>query len=118
MQVRIEAVDALVPREAFDRVRMIKVDVEGYEVEAIRGLEHILDLGAPISLIVELSPEWSLEDPARFVEGLCRKHRLTPFRLTNEYTLDGYFPTRIEHPARIDEIPAERCDLLLVRGAA
>lgn len=117
VQVRVGAVDALVPREAFGRVRLIKVDVEGYEVEALGGIEGLLAEGAPVSLIVELTPAWSVEDPARFVEGLCRRHGLSAFQLVNEYTLDGYFPTRIEPPAQLVEIPAGRCDLLLVRGA-
>jgi FkbM family methyltransferase len=116
VEVEVRPVDALVPPDMFSRVRMIKVDVEGYEVEAICGLEDILAEGAPVSLIVELSPEWSEDDPARFVEKLCERHGLNAFRLVNEYSLDGYFPTRIEPATRLDEIPAGRCDLLLVRG--
>ena len=116
VEVDICAVDTRVPDDGFGRVRMIKVDVEGYEVEALRGVERILAVGAPVAVIVELSPEWSLEDPAPFVEDLCRRHRLTPYRLVNEYSLDGYFPARIEPPRRIHAIPSERCDLLLVRS--
>ena len=115
VEVDICAVDTRVPAHELDRVRMIKVDVEGYEVEAMRGVERILAAGAPLAVIVELSPEWSLEDPAPFFEDLCRRHRLTPYRLVNEYSLDGYFPARIEPPVRIQAIPSERCDLLLVR---
>ncbi len=116
VEVEICAVDTRVPADELGRVRLIKVDVEGYEVEALRGVERILAAGATISVIVELSPEWSLESPASFIEDLCRRHRLTPYRLVNEYTLDGYFPARLEPPARIDAIPSERCDLLLVRS--
>ena len=118
VEVTVATLESLVPRDAFRRGRMIKVDVEGYEVEALRGLERILDEGARVALVVELSPEWSAEAPAQFVEALCRRHRLTAFLLVNEYTFDGYFPDRIEPPVRIHEIPSERCDLLLVRGAA
>ena len=115
VEVEICAVDSRVPDHEFGRVRMIKVDVEGYEVEALRGVERILAAGAPIAMIVELSPEWSLEDSAPFVEDLCRRHRLRPYRLVNEYSLDGYFPAGIEPPAPIAAIPSERCDVLLVR---
>ena len=97
-------------------MRMVKVDVEGYEVEALRGVERILAVGASIAVIVELSPEWSLEPPAPFVEDLCRRHGLTPYRLVNEYSLEGYFPARIQPPVPIDVIPSGRCDLLLARS--
>lgn len=116
VEVEICAAESRLPAEEFDRVRMIKVDVEGYEVEALRGVERILAAGAPVAVIVELSPEWSVEEPAAFIEELCRRHRLMPYRLVNEYNLDGYFPARIEPPTRIDAIPPERCDLLLVRS--
>lgn len=115
VQVRVGPIASLVPRESFPRVRLIKIDVEGYEVEALRGLEEILAIGAPLTLIVELTPDWSAEPPAPFVEDLCRRHALTAFRLSNEYTFDGYFPARIEPPTRLDAIPVGRCDLLLRR---
>ena len=117
VEVDVCAVDTRVPGDEFARVRMIKVDVEGYEVEALRGVERILAAGAPIAVIVELSPEWSLDDPAPFIEDLCRRHRLTPYRVVNEYSLDGYFPARIVPPVRVRTIPSERCDLLLVRSS-
>ena len=117
VEVEICAIETRVPGDQFDRVRMIKVDVEGYEVEALRGVERILAAGAPVAVIVELSPEWSIEEPASFIEGLCRRHRLTPYRLVNEYSLDGYFPARIVPPAPLDAIPSERCDLLLARSS-
>jgi FkbM family methyltransferase len=115
VEVSVRTVESLVPPEEFGRVRMIKVDVEGYEVEALRGIERILAAGGRIALIVELSPEWSSENPAAFLEELRRRHRLAVYRLANEYTLDGFFPARIEAPVRIERIPSERCDLLLVR---
>jgi FkbM family methyltransferase len=118
VQVRVGSIASLVPREEFHRVRLIKIDVEGYEVEVLRGLEEILAIGAPLALIVELSPEWSTEPPAPFVEDLCRRHALTRFQLSNEYTFDGYFPARIKPPELIDAIPAGRCDLLLRRERA
>ena len=116
VDVQVRTVESLVPPDEVERVRMIKVDVEGYEIEALRGLESILGAGRPVSLIVELSPEWSSEDPAAFIEDLCRRHGLVSYRLANEYTLEGFFPPRIEAPVWIERIPSERCDLLLTRG--
>jgi len=117
VEVEICAADSRVPPEELTRVRMIKIDVEGYEVEALRGVERILAAGSPIAVIVELSPDWSLDPPAPFVEDLCRRHGLTPYRLVNEYSLDGYFPARIQAPVPIAAIPTGRCDLLLARSS-
>jgi FkbM family methyltransferase len=116
-EVDVATIDSLVPRDLHARVRVVKIDVEGYEVEALRGLERIVGEGAPLALFVELSPEWSEEEPAPYVEDLCRRHGFRPFRLVNEYSFEGYFPARIVPPIPLDAIPAERCDLLLRRPA-
>lgn len=117
IEVPVRAVHSVVPASCFERIRLVKVDVEGYEVEALRGADGILAAGAPITVIVELSPAWSTEDPSAFVDALCRKHDLIPWRLVNDYTLAGYFPARLTPPARLERIPTERCDLLLTRAA-
>jgi FkbM family methyltransferase len=115
MQVQVAAVDSLLPPETFERVRLVKIDVEGYEVEAPRGLERIFAAGAPLAVIVELSPDWRIADPAAFVDALCQKRGFVPWRLVNEYTREGYFPPRLVSPARLERIPSGRCDLLLAR---
>jgi FkbM family methyltransferase len=115
VEVSVAPVDSVVPDEAYSRVRMVKVDVEGYEIEALRGLEGILAAAAPLSLLVEVSPDWSVVDPAEYLERLCSAHGLIPYRLLNEYSLEGYFPRRLQPAAGLERIPSERCDLLLVR---
>ncbi len=113
--VRVAAVESRVPPELFSRIRLVKVDVEGYEVEALRGLEGILSVGAPIAIVVEISPDWSAEDPTGFLEELCARHRLAPWRVVNEYSPRGCFPSKPQPPVRVAVIPSERADLVLVR---
>ena len=36
--VKVVAADSLLPHDLLERVRVVKVDVEGYEIEAIQGL--------------------------------------------------------------------------------
>lgn len=117
-RVTVVTVEDVVPRELWPRVRAIKIDVEGYEVEVLRGLERLLAVARPVAVFVETSPEWSSEDPAAFLTELCTRHALTAHLLRNEYTLDGFFPRRIEPPARVAEIPPGRRDLMLVGGRA
>jgi FkbM family methyltransferase len=113
--VRIVALDDLVPVDAHHRVRVVKVDVEGYEVEVLSGMRSLLRAGGDISVFVELSPEWASEDPASFLERFCVEHALTPLRITNDFSLEGFFPGRVEPPEPLERIPSERCDLVLVR---
>ena len=88
--------ESLIHPDVFDRVRVIKVDVEGYEVEALAGLERIVARGAPLAIFVELSPRWSGAG-SEWVEALCEKHGLEPWLIENEYSLSGYFP-RVHGP--------------------
>jgi FkbM family methyltransferase len=115
VDVRVAPVQDLVAREDIPRVRLIKVDVEGSEVDALRGLDRILARGSRLALLVEISPHWSDESP-RFVEELCRSHHLQPWLVRNDYTVAAYFPSRPEPPVRIDTIPDHRADLVLTRG--
>ena len=113
--VRVVAAESLLPHDLLERVRVVKVDVEGYEIEAIQGIERLLGSGAPLAVLVEVSPAWSGGAPV-WVERLCARHGLEPWLVSNEYTLAGYFPARLQPPVPLASIPHDRCDLLLVRG--
>ena len=113
--VEVVAAESVLPPDVLPRVRVVKVDVEGYESEAIRGIEQVLGVGAPVTVLVELSPRWSGEG-STWVERLCARHGLEPWLVENKYNLPGYFPVRPRPPEALASIPVERCDLLLVRG--
>lgn len=113
--VDVVAAESVLPAGMLSRVRVVKVDVEGYEKEAIGGIEQILAIGARVAVVVELSPLWSGEG-STWVERLCARHRLEPWLVDNEYNVPGYFPVRPRPPRRLASIPAGRCDLLLARG--
>ena len=113
--VKVVAAESLLPPDVLERVRMVKVDVEGYEIEAIQGMELVLAARAPLAVLVEISPAWSGEASV-WVERLCARHGLEPWLVSNEYTLAGYFPARLQPPVPLASIPHDRCDLLLVRG--
>jgi FkbM family methyltransferase len=115
-QVTVARADECIKPEHLRRTGVVKVDVEGYEVEALEGLAGMLAAGQPLCLIVEISPEWSVTDPVKYIDELCSAHELVPWRISNEYTRDDYFPYSIEPPVRLDAIPDVRADLALVRG--
>lgn len=115
VEVRVTRADEVVPANLHGRVRFVKIDVEGHEIDVLRGLEGILARGARIAVLVEVSPAWSPESPAE-VERVCTRHRLEPWLVVNDYSLPGLFPTRLRPPQRLSAIPHERCDVLLARG--
>lgn len=115
-RVRVTPVPTHLAAKHLDRVRVIKIDVEGFEIDVLRGLERVLAGRRPLSLIIEVSPDWSSGSDVAFIEQLCRSHEFVPWRVSNEYTLDAYFPLRVVPPIRVDAIPEERADLVLARG--
>lgn len=87
-RTRVERIDAIVERELRDEpVGFIKMDVEGWEDQALRGAENTIKRHRP-NLLVELWPT-QMPDAARRIEGLGyrgffyfdhRLHSLTAFR--------------------------------------
>lgn len=51
---RVRALESVLERSHVSRLRLVKIDVEGYEGEVLRGLERLFDAGARPSVIVEL----------------------------------------------------------------
>jgi len=52
--VPVRSVASLVPASEFERLRLVKIDVEGYELEVLRGVEPIFETGACPAVLVEL----------------------------------------------------------------
>lgn len=110
----VVAGDAVVPSGLHRRVRLVTIDVEGYEAEALRGVQGMLASAARAVVLVELSPAWSEEGPAE-VERLCATYGLEPWLVANDCTVSGLFPSRLRPLQRLATIPRRRCDLLLAR---
>lgn len=52
--VPVRTLASLVRASDVERIRLVKIDVEGYEVEVLRGLRPLFDSGARPALLVEL----------------------------------------------------------------
>jgi FkbM family methyltransferase len=108
-------VTSVVPAEHLERVRVIKIDVEWQEIEVLRSLTPVFDLGRPLSVFVEWTPRRAEPDAADYLRDLCEAQGFTIYRLTSGYSLERLFPDRVEQPMPVDEVPGEQCDLLLRR---
>jgi hypothetical protein len=94
---------------------VVKIDVEGFELEVLRSLEPVFELGSPLAVFLELTPGWVDRDELRSLERMWRGHGFTPYVLRSGYTVRELFPARIEPPLELTGVPPEQCDLLLTR---
>jgi FkbM family methyltransferase len=114
--VDVRPAPELVPERDLHRIRVIKIDVEGYEVEVLRGLEPVFELGEPLAVFVEFNPQWSVEPAAAgYLDELRREHGFRLQRLSAGYRLETLFPAAVAAPVDISEVPPHECDLLLSR---
>ncbi len=58
IQASANSLDAILAKEGVTRVDFIKMDIEGGEPTALRGMRKILEKNQNILLIIEFNPEW------------------------------------------------------------
>ena len=116
--VETRRLDSLVPADDLARARLVKIDVEGYEVEVMRTLEPVFDRGARPAVIVELSPVWSGGNAAAYCTSFCAEYDLKAYRLPRDKLLTGrpevpFAPIELA-PIELAPISDEQQELLLV----
>jgi FkbM family methyltransferase len=116
-EVNVEVAPATSVLAAGDlaRVRVIKIDVEWHELEVLRSLTPLFELGAPLSVFVEWTPRRSAPDAADDLLRLCETHGFAVFGLPSGYSLARLFPDHVVEPTPLDALPGEPYDLLLLR---
>lgn len=113
--VAVSPVTSVVPEDQLARVRVVKVDVEWQEIEVLRSLQPLFDLGLPLSIFVEWTPRRAAPEAADELRSLCAAQGFEVFRLRSGYSLERLFPDRIDEPVLVDDVPQEQSDLLLRR---
>jgi FkbM family methyltransferase len=119
-EVRLVALSSLVPDEELERLRVVKIDVEGYEAEVLRGLEPVFERGLRPAVIVEIHASFDPEAPA-YVVGFCERFGLRVRWLVDDGSVDvrrapaDRVPEVRELPPPVDlaSMPRNRFDLLL-----
>ncbi|MBT3160152.1 FkbM family methyltransferase [Streptomyces sp. CHA1] len=113
----------LISRAELATTRIIKIDVEGVEAAAIRGLLPALThLRDDAELVVEVTPRLLAkqgESAAEIIDTL-REHGFHAYTLTNDYDPATYPRTmhRPEPPVRCTETPKRMTDLVFSRTDA
>lgn len=114
--VEVRPISECIPQHHHTRIRVIKIDVEGTELEVLRGLTPIFDLGERLAVLVEFNPRWS-EDPNAIarLDDLRRTYGFNLQLLSAGYLLETLFPSKLEAPVELAMPPPHECDLLLTR---
>jgi FkbM family methyltransferase len=102
---KAEPLESLLSADEVAQARVIKIDVEGAELQALRGLANILPL-ASANLEIAVEVQMVTEDEAgrwRAVADLLDEHGFSPVHLPNDYSPRAYYG---REPFRLrDEIP-------------
>ena len=114
--VDVGPVTSVVPPEDMARVRVIKIDVEWHEIEVLRSLAPVFELGHGLSVLVEFTPHRDAPDAASQLAALCEAHRFTLYQVRSGYSLERLFPERLEEPTPVEALAGKKkFDLLLLR---
>ena len=89
--VAVRAVSTLLDPADVARLRLVKIDVEGFEAEVLRGLEPLLRSGVRPALIVELHPE-HVREAAELLGHWSEAFSFTVYELVRNAYRDRFSP--------------------------
>lgn len=98
-RVPMRTLDSVLPPATWHKVRVVKIDVEGYEVEVLRGLEPTLESGHKPTLIVEVHTSFK-RGTFGYLADLCSRFGLEACELVDDGRRDRLSAAR----AKIAEV--------------
>lgn len=108
IEVPIVRIDDLLPRLRERPGILMKLDVEGSELDVLSGAEQLITLHRPV-ILIELNP-WSARAAGSSVDDLIERLQSLGFE---DFSLARDFPLRL----RADQIPRDRQENLVARVA-
>jgi FkbM family methyltransferase len=104
--VAVRPLASLIDPSHVSRLRLVKIDVEGYEAEVLRGLGPLLEAGARPSLIVELHSQ-GVEGAADELGRMSKSYGLVAYEIVRHSRRDRFAPPPPPREiARIEEMIA------------
>jgi FkbM family methyltransferase len=103
--VELRRIDELIPDADVQRISLIKIDIEGAELHALRGLSGILDANRRLAIIVEVNPEMlhGLGSSAEALTDFLYQRGFVAERIPNTFDVRGYIrPRKVEPPVAIN----------------
>jgi FkbM family methyltransferase len=119
-EVPVRPLHALLAPSHAERMRVVKVDVEGYEAEVLSGLEPLFEQGLRPTVIVEAHPVYDADVPTRLID-FCERYSLRARWLVDDDRTDIRFAPvdralvsrDLGEPADVLAIPLDRYALVL-----
>jgi FkbM family methyltransferase len=96
------SLDEFVKDRGLLKVRLVKIDVEGYELECLRGATRLIDSADPPILCVECTPMMGRDAAADLFQFLTGRASYQVFRLKRSKS-DLSRLTEIRHPSELPE---------------
>jgi FkbM family methyltransferase len=110
----------ILTEDELSRARLVKIDLEGGEFAAVRGLAQALETMRPdVELVVEVSPSSLARqgESAEELVSLLRRYGFNVYRLENDYDPSSYV-NRPTPPVRWDRPIEDQSDLVFSRVEA
>jgi FkbM family methyltransferase len=117
-EVAADRLPALLTAGELSRARIIKIDIEGGEYDAVAGLVGALPgLRPDLEIVVEISPELLAPQShtADEVIAMLAEHGYHPYRVQHDYRAASYFDRRRAVPRRLTGPLTAQADIVFSR---
>ena len=117
--VKAKPLYELLESHEVQKVRLIKIDVEGAEYEVLKGLYPLLSsFPDDTQIIVEISPTVLSEFQIQDIVDTFKQHGFMTYKITNIYRPDYYINFHTpEAPELLTELPQSQVDVIFSRKA-
>lgn len=113
--VSLVRVDNILQREDVQRVRFVKIDVEGAELAVLQGLRNLLRSGRPdLEFCLEFSPSWLTREQQEEIFSIFRSHGFEAYKLVNREV--DFPPHDIGKPEHCSTPPERQVDIIFSRA--
>jgi len=102
-RVALRRIDSIIPRQDYEHVRLIKVDIEGAECQALEGLSSLLSANSNVLVVCEVEDRKlaGLGRSAADLFALLASFGFRPFEIPNNYDVLEY----LRRPKAVELLP-------------
>lgn len=107
----------MIPNSEIDKIRLIKIDVEGAEYDVLSGMYPLISrLPVDAEIIVEITPEVLTPEQLTDIFDSMAKFGFTAYQIENTYSPDYYMNFGVaQEPCLLLEKPENQLDILFTR---